>query len=414
MEIRRPLAYRARPTKLDDIVGQKHIVGKNGVVRKMINNNQMFSLILYGPPGVGKTTIASVIAKNFGINTYKFNASTDKKAQLREIVQVSINYGALVIIDEIHRMNKDIQDFLLPHVENGNIIMIGLTTNNPYHSVNPAVRSRTHVLKLKGISSEDIIKRLKQVNKEFNDELTSSLDENVFEYIATSSNSDIRTALNSLEILNMSYPNRNITLEMTKKVLLKPSLSLDKDEDNYFNILSAFQKSIRGSDVDAALHYLARLIAMEDLTSILRRMTVIAYEDIGLANPSVINKMDACARSCERVGFPEARIPLSLLVIDMALSPKSNSAVSAIDKALDDVMSGKTPKIPNHLINVANFEEKDKYLYPHDFNEALIYQQYLPDDLKNKIYYKGKETGKYERALKAQNIKIKTVLKKKK
>lgn len=412
MEIKRPLAYRARPTKLNEVVGQSHIIGKNGVVRRMIENDQMFSLILYGPPGVGKTTIATVIAEKFGINTYKFNASTDKKARLREIVQVSINYGALVIIDEIHRMNKDIQDFLLPHVENGNIIMIGLTTNNPYHSVNPAVRSRTHILKLNGISSEDIIKRLKQVNKEFIEELTSSLDENVYEYIATASNSDIRTALNSLEILNMSYPNTNITLEMTKKVLLKPSLSLDKDEDNYFNILSAFQKSIRGSDVDAALHYLARLIAMEDLVSILRRMTVIAYEDIGLANPTVITKMDACARSCERVGFPEARIPLSLLVIDMALSPKSNSAVSAIDKALEDVNAGITPKIPNHLINVANFEEKDKYLYPHDFNEALIYQQYLPDDLKNKIYYKGKDTGKYERALKDRNRQIKQVLKK--
>jgi len=413
VEIKRPLAYRARPKKIDDIVGQTHIVGKNGVVRRMINNDQMFSLILYGPPGVGKTTIASVIGENFGINTFKFNASTDKKAQLREIVEVSINYGALVIIDEIHRMNKDIQDFLLPHVENGNIIMIGLTTNNPYHSVNPAVRSRTHVLKLKGISESDIIKRLKQVNIEFKDELTSTLEENVYEYIATSSNSDIRNALNSLEILNMSYPDTLISLEMTKEVLMKPSLSLDKDEDNYFNILNAFQKSIRGSDVDAALHYLARLIAMEDLDSILRRMTVIAYEDIGLANPTVVTKMDACARACERVGFPEARIPLSMLVIDMALSPKSNSAVSAIDKALDDVNAGKTPKIPNQIINMANFEDKDKYLYPHDFNEALVYQRYLPNDLKNKIYFKGKETGKYERALNERNKRIKEVLKKK-
>ncbi len=414
MEIKRPLAYRARPKKIDDIVGQYHIVGENGVVRKMINNNKMFSLILYGPPGVGKTTIASVIAEKFGINSFKFNASTDKKAQLREIIQVSINYGALVIIDEIHRMNKDIQDFLLPHVENGNIIIIGLTTNNPYHSVNPAVRSRTHVLKLKGISSNDIIKRLKQVNNQFKDELTASLDENVYDYIAAASNNDIRTALNSLEILNMSYPNARITLEMTKKILLKPALSLDKGEDNYFNILSAFQKSIRGSDVDASLHYLARLIAMEDLTSILRRMTIIAYEDIGLANPTVVTKMDACARACERVGFPEARIPLSMLVIDMALSPKSNSAVSAIDTAIDDVMSGKTPKIPNTLINVANFEDKGKYLYPHDFKDALVYQQYLPDELKNKIYYNGKDTGKYERALKLQNIKIKAILKKQK
>jgi len=413
LEIKRPLAFRARPTKLDEIVGQEHIVGEHGVVRRMINNGQMFSLILYGPPGVGKTTIASVIAENFGINRFKFNASTDKKAQLKEIVQVSINYGALVIIDEIHRMNKDIQDYLLPHVESGNIIMIGLTTNNPYHSVNPAVRSRTHVLKLKGISEEDIIKRLKQVNKDFSDELTSSLDENVYSYIATSSNSDIRTALNSLEILNMTFPHTEIDLEMTKKVLLKPSLSLDKDEDNYFNILSAFQKSIRGSDVDAALHYLARLIAMEDLDSILRRLSVIAYEDIGLANPTVVTKMDACARACERVGFPEARIPLSMLVIDLALSPKSNSAIIAIDKALEDVNAGKTPKIPNQIINVANFEDKKKYIYPHDFKEALVYQQYLPNELKDKIYYEGKNTGKYERALNNRNIRVKEVLKKK-
>ena len=413
LEIKRPLAYRARPTKLNEIVGQTHIVGKNGVVSRMINNGQMFSLILYGPPGVGKTTIASVIAENFGINSFKFNASTDKKAQLKEIVQVSINYGALVIIDEIHRMNKDIQDYLLPHVESGNIIMIGLTTNNPYHSVNPAVRSRTHVLKLKGISEEDIIKRLKQVNKDFKDELTSTLDDNVYSYIAISSNSDIRTGLNSLEILNMTYPDTKIDLEMTKKVLLKPSLSLDKDEDNYFNILSAFQKSIRGSDVDAALHYLARLIAMEDLDSILRRLSVIAYEDIGLANPTVVTKMDACARACERVGFPEARIPLSMLVIDLALSPKSNSAVMAIDKALEDVNAGKTPKIPNQIINVANFEEKKKYIYPHDYKEALVYQQYLPDELKDKIYFEGKNTGKYERALNDRNKRVKEVLKKK-
>ncbi len=412
MEFKRPLAYRARPKKFEDIVGQNHLIGPNGVIKRMVDNNHFFSMILYGPPGVGKTTIAEVVGLQFGLNSFKFNASTDTKAQLREIITAGKNYGGLIIIDEIHRMKKDVQDYLLPFLETGQWYGLGITTNNPYHSVNPAVRSRAHVLKLKGISEKDIMKRLKQVNIEFKDELTSTLDENVFEYIATSSNSDIRTALNSLEILNMSYPDENITLEMTKKVLLKPSLSLDKGEDNYFNILSAFQKSIRGSDVDASLHYLARLIAMEDLTSILRRMTVIAYEDIGLANPSVVTKMDACTRACERVGFPEARISLSMLVIDMCLSPKSNSAASAIDKALNDVMSGKTPKIPNHLINVANFEDKDNYLYPHDFNEALIYQQYLPDELKNKIYYKGKDTGKYERALKAQNIKIKAALKK--
>jgi len=414
MEMKRPLAYRARPNELDEIVGQDHILGEKSVLRNMLNNKKMFSLILYGPPGIGKTTIASVIAKKYGLSNYKFNASTDKKAQLRDIVEVSINYGALLIIDEIHRMNKDIQDYLLPHVENGNIIMIGITTNNPYHSVNPAVRSRSHVLKLEGINEIDIIKRLKQVNKDFKEELTAKLDEDVYEYIAKSSNKDIRTSLNTLEIINMVYPNESVNIEMAENVVLKPNLSLDKNEDNYFNILSAFQKSIRGSDVDASLHYLARLIAMEDLKSILRRMTVIAFEDIGLANPSIVSRMDACANACERVGFPEARIPLSLLTIDMALSPKSNSADGAISRALEDVLGGMTPKIPNHLINVDNFEDKDGYLYPHSYEDALVYQQYLPSEMLDKIYYKGKETGKYERALKERNTKIKKVLKSKK
>ena len=412
MEIKRPLAYRARPKKLSEVVGQEHILGKNGVIKRMIDNDKFFSLILYGPPGIGKTTIAEAIGEVFGLRTYKFNASTDKKAQLSEIVKVSKNYGALLIVDEIHRMNKDIQDFLLPHVEKGDIIMIGLTTNNPYHSVNPAVRSRTHVLKLKPISKEDIILRLKQVEKEFKDELTSTIDDDVYEYIALSANNEIRTAINSLEILNMSYPNENITMEQAKTVLLSPSLSLDKNEDNYFNILSALQKSIRGSDVDAALHYLARLIAMEDLTSILRRLTVIAWEDIGLANPPVVSRMDACANACERVGFPEARIPLGMMVIDMALSPKSNSAHTSLDQALKEVMEGVTPKVPNHIINVANYEDKTPYKYPHDYEGSLVYQQYLPDEIKEKIYYFAKETGKYERALNERNKLIKKVLKK--
>lgn len=412
MEIKRPLAFRARPKKLNEIVGQEHLLGKNGVIKRMIDNEKMFSLILYGPPGIGKTTIAEAIGEVFGLRTYKFNASTDKKSQLSEIIKVSVNYGALLIIDEIHRMNKDIQDFLLPHVEEGNVIMIGLTTNNPYHSVNPAVRSRTHVLKLHPIKKDDIIQRLKQVEKEFKTELSSTIEESVYNYIAISANNEIRTAINSLEILNMSYPGETITIDMAKTVLQSPSLALDKNEDNYFNILSAFQKSIRGSDVDASLHYLARLIAMEDLTSILRRMTVIAFEDIGLANPAIVSRMDACCNACERLGFPEARIPLGMMVIDMALSPKSNTGESAIDNALKDVMEGNTPKIPNHLINVANFEDKTKYKYPHDYKDALIYQQYLPTALKDKIYYKAKETGKYERALNERNKLIKEALKK--
>jgi putative ATPase len=409
----RPLAYRARPKKIKEIVGQDHIVGTNGVISKLLDNDNMFSFILYGPPGVGKTTIAEVVGLEFGLNTFKFNASVDKKADLKSIIDQAKNYGALLIVDEIHRMNKDIQDYLLPHVENGNVILMGLTTNNPYHSVNPAIRSRVHVLKLKQIDEVSIIKRLKQVESAFKEELTASLDEAIYSYVASLANGEIRSAINAIEILHMSYPNQKITLDMAEKIILTPNLSLDKNEDNYYNILSAFQKSIRGSDVNAALHYLARLIKMEDLQSILRRMTVIAYEDIGLANPSVVTKMDACANACERVGFPEARIPLSMMVIDLALSPKSNSAESAIDKALADIESGKTYKIPNQIINVSNFESKKPYLYPHDYQDALVYQQYLPDELVDIVYYEGKETGKYERALKARNEIIRQILNKK-
>lgn len=414
MNIVKPLAFRARPKNIDEIVGQDHIIGPSGVIRKMIEHEQAFSMILYGPPGVGKTTIAEAVGEAFGLHSYKFNASTDRKSELVAIMNESNRYGALLIVDEIHRMNKDIQDYLLPHVEEGRVVLIGLTTNNPYHSVNPAVRSRTHVLKLKPIQPKDIIKRLHQVQDAFAGELTATIDDTVFDYIAQSANNEIRSAINQLEILSITYPNQKVTLDMAKTVLLQPSLSLDKNEDNYYNILSAFQKSIRGSDVDAALHYLARLIAMEDLSSLLRRMSIIAFEDIGLANPMIVTKMHACAAACERVGFPEARIPLSMLTIDMALSPKSNSAASAIDAALKDVMEGKTPKIPNHLINVANFEDKNPYIYPHDYEEALVYQEYLPQEMRNTTYYNAKDTGKYERALDERNTIIKQVLKKSK
>jgi len=320
----------------------------------------------------------------------------------------------LVIVDEIHRMNKDIQDYLLPHVENGDITMIGLTTENPYHSINPAVRSRAQVFKLMQLSPEDIKERLIQVIDQYQSDMTNSLTNQMISYIASSSNGDIRSAINNIELLSAVYGKDAFSYEEMIKTLGKPNLSLDKNSDHYYNILSAFQKSIRGSDVDASLHYLARLIATEDLKSILRRMSVIAYEDIGFANPSIQTKMDACANACERVGFPEARIPLSLLTIEMALSPKSNSAEVAIDMAFKDIEEGKTYKIPNHLINQANFEEKDPYLYPHNYEDALIYQQYLPSELFDRVYYEGVKGHKYEDALMKRNSEIKKVLRPKK
>jgi len=409
---KRPLAYRVRPTSLNDVVGQEHLVGRDGVIRKMLDNDQFSSLILYGPPGIGKTTIASVVGDHFGLNTYTFNASTDNKASLKDIISHTKQYGALLIVDEIHRMKKDIQDYLLPHVESGNVTMIGLTTNNPYHSVNPAIRSRVHVLKLMPIKEDDLLNYLKRIQAKHEDELLATLDEDVFSYIVSSSNREIRTAINMLELIHIAYPNDHVNIDKAKKVIFKPALDLDKDEDNYYNILSAFQKSIRGSDVDASLHYLARLILMEDLESILRRMTVIAYEDIGLANPTVFSKMDACANACMRVGFPEARIPLSAMVIELALSPKSNSAYLAIDQALDDLEKGKMYKIPNHIINMDNYEKKDVYLYPHDYNDHIVAQEYLPKELKGTKYYKPVSTGKYERSLKERANLIDQLLKK--
>jgi len=408
-----PLAHKARPRSLDDVVGQDHLVGPEGIIRRMVERKRFFSLILYGPPGIGKTTIARVVADEFGMNTHTFNASTDNKAQLKDIVSQAKRYGSLLVVDEIHRMKKDIQDFLLPEVEAGNVILIGLTTNNPYHSVNPAVRSRTHILKLLPVSEDELFSFLKKLPERFPDDLTANFSDEVFRYVVRSSNLDIRTAINMLEIIEIAHPGADVTLEMAEKVVLTPAFELDKDEDNYYNILSAFQKSIRGSDVDASLHYLARLIKMEDLESILRRMSVIAYEDVGLANPAIFPRMEACARACERVGFPEARIPLAALVVEMALSPKSNSANKAIDKALKDLDEGGMKKVPNHLVNVENFEDKEAYLYPHDYDSHIVRQQYLPDGLTDRRYYDPAQTSKFERALAERLSAIEKVLQKK-
>jgi len=408
----RPLAFRLRPKTLDQVVGQSHLVGQNGVIRKMVEAKQYFSLVLYGPPGIGKTTIANIVASEFGLNTFTFNASTDSKASLKDIVYQAKNYNALVIVDEIHRMKKDIQDYLLPHVEDGTLIIIGLTTNNPYHSVNPAIRSRCHVLKLNSISENDLKIFLKSLPNQLPNDLSANFKDEVIDYLVRASNREIRTAINMMEILNIAYKDETIDIDKAKKVILKPALDLDKNEDNYYNILSALQKSIRGSDVDAALHYLARLIKMEDLDSILRRLSVIAYEDIGLANASIYSKMDACCNACERLGFPEARIPLANLVVEMALSPKSNTPYIALDRALEDLEDGKMYKIPNHLINVDNFEDKEAYLYPHDYKDHITYQQYLPDELKHIQYFHPTNTSKFERSLKERKTKIDSILKK--
>lgn len=407
---KKPLAYRVRPKSFHDIIGQDHLIGVNGVIKKMMDHDKLSSFILYGEPGIGKTTIAQVIGEINGLSTFTFNASVDNKAQLKDIISHTKHYGALLIIDEIHRMKKDIQDFLLPYVERGDITIIGLTTHNPYHSINHAIRSRVHIFRLKPIQQETLILYLKNIVSQFANELTADLSDDVYFYIASASNKDVRSALNILELLHTVYPNEHVDLEKAEKTVLKKAFDLDKDGDNYYALLSAFQKSIRGSDVNASLHYLARLIILEDLESILRRLTVIAYEDIGLANPSVFTKIEACVQGCLRVGLPEARILLSAMVIDLTLSPKSNSAYLAIENALKDIEDGKMFPIPSHIINEETFDNSPSYKYPHDYLDHIVKQQYLPKELIDQVYYTAADTGNYERQLKARHDKIMEIL----
>ena len=400
-----PLACRLRPKTFDDIIGQDHLVGKNGVIRKMCENNKLFSLILHGDPGIGKTSIANVIGSYYGLNVFEFNASVDSKAKLKDISE-SINFysESVLIIDEIHRMKKDIQDFLLPYVEKGQLIIIGLTTVNPYQSINPAIRSRCHIYKLNPIKKEDVIKLLKRVLvKEFND---MNFDDEVFDYIATSSNGEIRTALNMLEAITLLGNEKVITLDDAAKICGRPSLKLDKGEDNYYDILSALQKSIRGSDVDAALHYLARLVTLEDIDIIARRLMVIAYEDIGLGNPYMGARVLAACEVAKKVGFPEARIPLAEVVVELALSPKSNSAYAAFDKAMEEYQTINPGEIPSHILNREIGHNGVTYKYPHDYPDHWVNQEYMPKNLVGHRYYEGAETGAYERQLKGRYLEL--------
>jgi len=394
----KPLAYRLRPQTLDDIFGQQHLVGPNGVIRKMLNNQKLTSLILYGKPGIGKTTIAEVISKTLNIDYANFNASTDNKANLKEAISEAENHDRFIlIVDEIHRMKKDIQDYLLGFVETGKIILIGLTTINPYHSVNPAIRSRCLIFRLNDLSDDDLRQAL---NKTLN-VLNLRMTDDAKDYLIKMSNGEVRFLINTLEGISFVIESEVITINDVVAVVQKPAIGIDKNEDNYYDTLSGLQKSIRGSDVDASLHYLAKLLASEDLLPLIRRLSVIAYEDIGLANPGIGPKVKAACDIALELGMPEARIPLSVVVCEMALSPKSNSALLAIDAALKDIEEGNSGNLPLHLKNTYSFDPSQKqYLYPHDYPGAWVNQQYLPDKIKDASYYHPKTTSKYESALK--------------
>lgn len=396
-----PLAIKMRPKCLNDVVGQEHLIGDNKIIRNMVNNKRLFSMILYGKPGIGKTTIATAIVEELGLRYRMLNAVINNKKDFDVVVEEAKMFGGMVVImDEIHRLNKDKQDLLLPYLESGSITLIGMTTSNPYHKINPAIRSRCQIFELHELDTSDIVKALNKIPKtEYLKDI--KINKKTIEYIANLSSGDLRYAYNLLEMAYYSTPDFNVTIDIIKNINSKPVFFHDKNEDGHYDVISAFQKSIRGSDVNAALHYLARLIEAEDLDIIYRRMSVIAYEDIGLANPSMGPKVDACINACERLGLPEARIPLAATVIELALSPKSNSAEMAIEAALNDIRSGNTGNVPNHI----KTNSKD-YLYPHSYPNGWVKQQYLPNQIKDRKYYLPKTTSKYEESLKSVYDKI--------
>lgn len=405
-----PLAYRMRPKTFDDLVGQENLVGKNGIIRKMVESNKLMSIILFGPPGCGKTTIARIIKSKYSEDTFSFNASVDNKKILQDIADSTKFYrNVIVIIDEIHRMKKDTQDFLLPFLENGSITIIGLTTSNPYISINPAIRSRTRIYQLKSATNEDIKILLTRALKDPIFEKTNISDE-VLEFIANKSGGEIRTSLNMLETLSLLEG--DVTLKDAENALGLKALKLDSKDIYYYDLLSALQKSIRGSDVDAALLYLAKLIKLEDLDIIIRRLSIISYEDIGLANPQASLYVNGALETARNVGFPEARIPLSFATIVLALSPKSNSSEAAIDKALADVENLNDFSIPKNILNREIKGDPNSYKYPHDFPGDIVYQEYMPKEIRDHTYYSPKETGKYEKAVKEYLEYAKKVLKK--
>lgn len=419
--MKQPLAYRMRPSSLDEVVGQQHLVGPGKIIRRMVDAGMLSSMILYGPPGTGKTSIASAIAGSTKSAFRQLNAATDTKKDLQIVVEEAKFSGQVILLlDEIHRLDKPKQDFLLPHLENGKVILIGATTENPYININPAIRSRTQIFEVKPLGEEDILEALKRA---LQDELrglgtmTVTVAEDALLHLARGSMGDLRTALNALELAALSTkPDADglihIPLEAAEECLQKKALVHDKDGDAHYDVISAFQKSIRGSDVDAALHYLARLLEAGELLIACRRLLVVAYEDIGLGNPQAAARAVSAVQAAEKLGLPEARIPLAQAVIDLTLSPKSNSAIMAIDVALEDVRSGKAGPIPAHLRD-AHYQGAVKlgrgigYQYPHSFPGHWVPQQYLPDTLQNRRYYEPVLTGKYETALAQQLEKLK-------
>ena len=399
----KPLALKLAPTSLKDVIGQTHLIGKDKILTNLVKNKKLFSMILYGKPGIGKTSIANAIINDLGERFRFFNATINTKKDLDVIIEEAKMYdGMILVLDEIHRLNKDKQDILLPQLESGLITLIGMTTSNPYHAINPAIRSRCQLFELEELDTKDIIKGLKKAIK--HPDLDGiKIDNKTIELIAHLSGNDLRYAYNLLEVCYYATSDKRIDESVVRRVNSKPVFFSDKNDEGHYDVLSGLQKSIRGSDVNASLHYAARLIVEGDLDSLFRRLSVIAYEDIGLANPNIGPRLDAVINASERIGLPEARIPISEIIVEMALSPKSNTAHIALDEAINDIESGNVGTIPKHIKTNAV-----DYKYPHDYPNSYVVQQYLPDKLKNKEYYHPKTNG-YEVNIKSIYDKLKKI-----
>lgn len=404
-----PLAYRMRPTNLDEVVGQKDIIGKTTSLYKMIKNGHVPSMLLYGEPGIGKTSIAFAIAGTTKLPFIALNATTSGKKDVEAVVDEARLTGKVILfLDEIHRFNKAQQDYLLPHVERGDIVLIGATTENPYHDVNPAIRSRCGQIKqLKRLTDDDIEELL---HRALQDEkglanLSIQISKEQIAKIAKGTNGDARKSLTLLESIVYSSDKEDdvfiIKDDTIDQMIEKVGVFGDKKGSHFYNLLSSLQKSIRGSDVDAALYYLAHLLETGDLVAVNRRLLVIAYEDVGLANTSVGNNVLAAVTASERLGLPEARIPLSVAVVEMCLSSKSNAAYKALDAAIADVRNGRVGDIPMHLRD-GHYEGSKKlghvgYIYPHDYPIGTfggwVDQEYFPEKLKGTQYYHPTEAG---------------------
>ena len=398
----KPLADRIRPTELDDVVGQKHLLGEGKALRRLIEAGDIPNLIFYGPSGVGKTTVASIIASKTKRSLRRLNGTTASTQDIKDIVNeldtFSAPNGILLYLDEIQYFNKRQQQSLLEYIENGKITLIASTTENPYFYIYPAILSRSTVFEFKSVEPDEVIPAIKRGFNILADEYQVKLDieEDVFKRIASGCGGDVRKSLNSVENCFFATPTvdgeKNITTSLAKEFVQKSAVRYDRDSDEHYDIISAYQKSMRGSDPNAALHYLARLLQSGDLQSACRRLVVCACEDVGLAYPQIIPIVKSAVDIAMMVGLPEARIPLADAVILVATAPKSNSGEAAIDKAMADVQSGNYGPIPRRLQNKhfdgEDAEEKGQfYVYPHDYENHWVYQQYLPDRIKNKKYY---------------------------